>query len=343
MHICHVNLASGYHGGENQTLTLIKHQIELGYSLTIVANPTSPFYTAVSQLSCKLVPSTHYLKEHSRSITDGCELIHVHEGRAIYWALIQSMLYKVPYIITRRIDNSLKKRFFANLAYSRASSIVGLSSEIVNEIKDKYPHKTVYKVASSPVSYDVNHRNLEKLKQRFENKFLVIHAANMVKHKAFDVSIKAMKLLSESHTHIHLALLGDGKERDNLERIADGAKNISFEGKQSNMGDWFAAAQLQIHPSHSEGLGSVILEGIKAGLPVIATNTGGIPDIITHGTSGLLIDTDDPIALANAIVKIEQSASLQTMLKTGGQEKIKIFDIGSAAKKYENIYEKVKK
>ncbi|WP_086774375.1 glycosyltransferase family 4 protein [Vibrio coralliirubri] len=343
MQICHVNLASGYHGGENQTLTLIKYQIELGYSLTVVANPTSPFYTAVSQLRCKLVPSAHYLKEHSRAITDGCELIHVHEGRAIYWALIQSMLYKIPYIITRRIDNPLKKRFFANLAYSKASSIVGLSSEIVNEIKDKYPNKDIYKIASSPVSYNVNDQSLENLKQRFENKFLIIHAANMVKHKAFDVSIKAMKQLSQTHDHIHLALLGDGKERDNLERIADGATNISFEGKQSNMGDWFAAAQLQIHPSHSEGLGSVILEGIKAGLPVIATNTGGIPDIITNGASGLLIDTDDPIALANSIIKVEQCANLQATLIAGGQEKIKTFDIGSAAQKYEKIYNKVKK
>ena len=50
MNICHVNLASGYHGGENQTLLLIQQQIKLGYTLTVVANPKSPFFTRVSQL-----------------------------------------------------------------------------------------------------------------------------------------------------------------------------------------------------------------------------------------------------------------------------------------------------
>ena len=342
MRICHINLASGYHGGENQTLTLIKHQIKIGYSLTVVANPISPFYQAVKQLNCKLVPAKHFMHSHSKSITKDCDVVHVHEGRAIYWALIQNLLFKIPYIITRRIDNPLKKKFLANLAYSKASALIGLSTVIVERIREAYPQANIHKIPSSPVSYKVNYDNVTALKQRFQDKFLVIHAANMVKHKAFDVSIDAMKMLANNHPNIHLALLGDGKERGNLEKLADNAKNISFEGKQSNMGDWFEVAQLQIHPSHSEGLGSVILEGIKAGLPVIGTNTGGIPDIIEHKKNGLLVKSNDPEKLSKAIIDIKENFELRQQLIINGQEKIKHFDIIITAERYKAIYLDIK-
>ncbi|MHC5791898.1 hypothetical protein ACYT6H_09920, partial [Streptococcus pyogenes] len=83
-------------GGENQTLQLIKQQVKLGYQLTVVANPKSPFADAVQALGVKVVLANHFTKAHSKSITKDCALIHVHEGRAIYWALIQNMLYGKP-------------------------------------------------------------------------------------------------------------------------------------------------------------------------------------------------------------------------------------------------------
>ncbi len=167
MNICHVNLASGYHGGENQTLQLIKQQVKLGYDLTVVANPKSPFADVIRKLNVKLVLATHFTKAHAKSVTQDCSLIHVHEGRAIYWALIQHMLYGTPYVVTRRIDNKLKKKWLANLAYSKASAVVGLSTEIVQRVKDAYPALVTYKIPSSPVTYPVDAQTVQAIKQRF--------------------------------------------------------------------------------------------------------------------------------------------------------------------------------
>lgn len=340
MNICHVNLASGYHGGENQTLQLIKQQVKLGYQLTVVANPKSPFADAVRKLDVKLVLATHFTKAHARSVTQDCPLIHVHEGRAIYWALIQHMLYGTPYIVTRRIDNRLKKKWLANLAYSKASAVVGLSTEIVQKIKDAYPAVTTYKIPSSPVKYPVDKDKVEAIRNRFDGKFLVIHGANMLKHKGFDVSISAAKILEKSGLPIHICLLGDGPERSALEQQSKDLSNVSFEGKQTNMGDWFEAADLQIHPSYTEGLGSVILEGMGAGLPVVGSNAGGIPDIIDNELTGILIEPGDANALADAIMRIVKDESLRKLFVTNGQEKLKTFDINYTANQYANVYEK---
>lgn len=341
MKICHVNLASGYHGGENQTLALIKQQVSLGYELTVVANPKSPFADAMRRLDVNLVLASHFTQSHSKQITQDCALIHVHEGRAIYWALIQHLLYGVPYLVTRRIDNRLKRKWLANLAYNKASAVVGLSSEIVRRIKEAYPALTTYCIPSSPVSYPTDQNTVYALKQRFKGKFIVIHAANMVKHKGFDITVSAARLLAEQNTNIHICLLGDGKERAELEAQAVGLTNISFEGKQSNMGDWFTAADLQIHPSYTEGLGSVILEGMEAGLPVIATETGGIPDIIEHDYNGMLLPAGSPEQLACAIQDMSQDRSRRERYIAHSKKTLEKFYIHNTAQQYRDIYQSV--
>ncbi|MGY0616894.1 glycosyltransferase family 4 protein [Vibrio sp. FJH11] len=343
MNICHVNLASGYHGGENQTLQLIKQQVKLGYHLTVVANPKSPFAEAIRKLDVKLVLATHFTKAHSKSITQDCALIHVHEGRAIYWALIQHMLYGTPYIVTRRIDNALKKKWLANLAYSKAKAVVGLSTEIVQRVNDAYPTVETHKIPSSPVHYPVDENRVESIKLRFAGKFLVIQAANMIKHKGFDVTISAAKKLEEAGLPIQFCLLGDGPERSHLEQQASGLSNISFEGKQSNMGDWFHAADLQIHPSYTEGLGSVILEGMAAGLPVVGSNTGGIPDIIEHDVNGFLIDPGNADELAKYIISLYEDEQKRASFIQNGIKKLEKFDISYTSKQYLELYKKIEK
>lgn len=341
MHICHVNLASGFSGGERQTLQLIKQQLKLGYQLTVVANPESPFADEIKKLPCKLVLASHFLMQHKKPITAECHLIHVHEGRAIYWAWLQSLLFAIPYMVTRRIDNPLKDKWLSRKAYENASFLVGLSNAITDAIKTRHPNAKIYKIPSSPVVYPVNKQLLSEIKNQFSNKFMVIQAANLLKHKGHLTTIEAARSLQLTHPNIHFVLLGDGPERENLEKQADGLTNITFAGKQSEMGNWFAAADLLIHPSYSEGLGSVILEAIQAGLPVIGSSVGGIPDIIDDGVSGLLIESGNEQALANAIVSIASDNELKNCLIIGGKEKLKQFDIAYTCSLYEALYKEI--
>ncbi|MBN7279379.1 glycosyltransferase [Vibrio cholerae] len=343
MNICHVNLASGYHGGENQTLLLIQQQIKLGYQLTVVANPKSPFFSRVQTLPCRVIACKHYLTQHSKAITQGCDLIHVHEGRAIYWAWLQHKLHKIPYVITRRIDNPLSERWFATQAYRSASALVGLSQEICRQILLRHPQKKVVTIPSSPVRYPVNQQQVSQIREQFSHQFLVIHAANMLHHKGFDVTVAAARLLMDSAPDIHFALLGDGKERPVLEQQAQGLTNIHFMGKQSNMGDWFAAADILIHPSYSEGLGSVILEAMGSGLPVVGSRAGGIPDIIEHGVSGLLIPPGDAQALVRAILQVRHDPELVDALTLGREKKLRDFQIEQTAQRYHSLYSEIMK
>ncbi|WBA18079.1 glycosyltransferase family 4 protein [Salinivibrio kushneri] len=343
MHICHVNLASGFSGGERQTLTLIQQQAQMGYQLTAVVNPKSPLVDELRAIpQCQIVLCPHYTRQHGRSITATCDLIHVHEGRAIYWALFQHLLHRVPYIVTRRIDNPLKKKWLSQLAYRKASALVGLSSEIIHQLEKRHPSAKLVKIPSSPVTYPVSQDKVEQIKAHFRGKFLVIHAANMYAHKGFDVTIEAARLLADTSPDIQFCLLGDGKERASLEAQAQGITNVHFMGKQTNMGDWFAAADLLIHPSYTEGLGSVILEAMAAGLPVIGARAGGIPDIIEDSISGYLITTGDSASLAARIHNISKDDVTLSFIKENSEARINQFDISECAKKYEVLYKEIK-
>ncbi len=340
MHICHVNLASGYSGGENQTLALIRQQISLGYQLTVVANPKSRFTEEVKVLGCKVVTTSHFLRGH-RSNHAKNAVIHVHEGKALYWALTENLLRGTPYIVTRRIDNPMKKRKLLRLGYHRASTVVGLSTEIVQQIKRGCRAYSVALIPSSPVTYPIDGESVAALKERFKGKKLVIQAGKMLSHKGFDVTIKAAKELTKVRPDIHIALLGDGPEMDALQALTTGLENISFEGKQHNMGDWFEAAHLQIHPSYSEGLGSVILEGMNAGLPVIASRCGGIPDIITHSTNGLLIEPGNSRQLTEYILNVIDDAELTQRFREKANQHLQNFDIEKTSQDYHNIYQTI--
>ncbi len=338
MHICHINLASGFSGGERQTLTLIQHQLKHGATLTVVAKDGSPFAKAIAELPCRLITTSHFLFKHAKALTRDCDAMHVHEGRAVYWALIQHLRTGIPYLITRRIDNPLKNKLLLKLAYQRAQVRVGLSSAIVGEIQKRLPDCAVERIPSSPVAYPVNETKAADIRKRYAGKLLVIQAAKMHAHKGYDQTIAAARQLEKVYPQLQFCLLGDGPEKQALEEQAQGLSNLSFEGQQSNMGDWFAAADVLIHPAYSEGLGSVLLEASLAGLPIIAARAGGIPDIIRHEDNGLLIAPGQTGALVNALQALTDNPALRSRLGTAAQARVKDFAIEKCAERYAELY-----
>lgn len=343
MKILHVNLASGFSGGESQTLRMIQEQQRLGYHLAVVANPKSPFAQRVRDLDIPVHTCSHFLLTHGKHISAGAQLIHVHEGRALYWAMLQSWLYKTPYLITRRIDNPLRNKKLLRHGYRQASAVVGLSHIIAQRIKEATAHPNIHIIPSSPVSYPIDQATVEKIKARFADKFIVIQAGNLLKHKGFDVTIKAAKQLQSEAPQIHFVLLGDGPERQILGAQASTLNNVTFAGRQPReaMGNWFAAADLQIHPSYSEGLGSVILEGMQSGLTVIGSRAGGISDIIRDDENGYLIEPGDHQALGQKIVHLATHPEHKAKLAAQAQQDMQYFAIEQTAQRYDDLYRHV--
>jgi len=338
MHIAHINLASGFSGGERQTLILIEQQLREKIQVTVIANPKSIFVDKVRELGVEPILIQHYLLGHHKAFTEGCDLIHVHEGRAIYWAYLQSKRYKIPYIVTRRIDNPFKAKLLSRLAYQGATAIVGLSQAILSQIETSYPQQHKVLIPSSPVVYPVDSENAAIIKQRFSGKFIVIQASNLLMHKGHQTTIEVARRLEKKEPNIQFVFLGDGEQMKALQAQADQLSNITFMGKQTNMGDWFNVADLFIHPSYSEGLGSVILEAMQEGVPVVASNAGGIPDIVQNNITGLLVEARQIEPLADAIASMKNNEQLRETCINGARQMLCRFNIDQTSQQYYRLY-----
>ena len=124
--------------------------------------------------------------------------------------------------------------------------------------------------------------------------------------------IRAFVIFRESCSAARLLVVGSGPDESMLKQLAADlqlAHVVHFAGYQPNPQPYYALMDVFVLASASEAFGLVLVEAMFAGLPVVATRIGGIPTVVADGVTGLLVKTKEPLALANALLKLERSSS----------------------------------
>jgi glycosyltransferase involved in cell wall biosynthesis len=141
---------------------------------------------------------------------------------------------------------------------------------------------------------------------------------------------------------LHLWIVGEGMLRPELEDLAQNlgiASQVCFLGWQDNVVPFLDAADLFVLPSLNEGLGLVIVEAMAKQLPVIATRVGGVPEVVAHGQTGLLVPSQSPPDLARSIVQLVQNPAGRKKMGLAGLERAKKhFSIQSTVGQTEALY-----
>jgi glycosyltransferase involved in cell wall biosynthesis len=116
---------------------------------------------------------------------------------------------------------------------------------------------------------------------------------------------------------LHLVLVGEGPERSRIEKLSRSlglADAVTLTGHQNDVDSYYAIADVFVLPSHSEGSPNVLLEAMSAGVPVVATAVGGIPEILSDGDNALLVKKNDVAGLASATARVLRDANLRDRL-----------------------------
>jgi glycosyltransferase involved in cell wall biosynthesis len=137
--------------------------------------------------------------------------------------------------------------------------------------------------------------------------------------KGLDVLIRAFAEIARNHPQLELFLVGDGPLRGKLEDLTKSLaleSRVRFLGSQRrpNVAKLLHGCEVFVHPAISEPFGLSVAEALAARRPVVATNTGGIPEIIQDGTSGILVEPGKAGALAEAISALLDDRELQKRL-----------------------------
>ncbi len=162
--------------------------------------------------------------------------------------------------------------------------------------------------------------NALRLRLGFANgERMVLTVGRLSREKAQSDLLTAFKHLRETHPDISLKLIivGEGPDRANLESAARAhrlSERVVFTGQINDVQTYYAAADVFALPSHSEGSPYVVLEAMAANLPIVATNVGGVPEILTDNESALLVPANDPQAMAAAMVRVLTDSGLAQRL-----------------------------
>ena len=261
------------------------------------------------------------------------DVIVFNEQRAAATFLLSSKLARCHSVVFIRGTYQINC-FLNKLIYKLCDRVVCISKGVHDILHKKYQKKssTIYNVFEEKCTNDyVQTRSVEEFD--ITKKISLLTVASVVEYKGIDIALKAVKLLKDNHEFIlEYNIVGNYKPDDTYYRklLKEVRKlglegQVFFRGMQKDPYPFYLDADIKILPSRHEGLGRVILESLDAGLPVIASNIGGIPDIIENYENGLLFSVGDYSELYEKIILILQDKKMKQKFSRNGKKVLKKF------------------
>jgi glycosyltransferase involved in cell wall biosynthesis len=170
----------------------------------------------------------------------------------------------------------------------------------------------------------------------------IANIARMSPEKDQESLFIAMKMVLHDHPDARLVMIGKGPLENNLKRLAvalDIERNIEFVGEVENISDILLKTDIVVLSSLTEGLPISILEALSFGIPIVATSVGDIPEIISDGKTGCLVQPKNPEALANAINFMLSNYDAAMKMGENGKKLVRDkFSVKQMATETEKVY-----
>lgn len=339
MKICHVNLAKHFRGGERQTELLIRELANRGHSQRLIIRRGNEL-----RQRCKDVPDLEIAEVASNAVsaalaTRHCELVHAHEARGVYAAWLASVLYRIPYVITRRVLNPQRPSFLRDRAYKGAKSVAVISQAVAAGLKVNYPQLQTVPVPDAHAALASDPDRTQALREQFAGKFIIGNVAALDPAKGQMTLVEAARAVQVTHPDWHFVLCGSGPDEQRLLEASQGLGNISLVGFIAEPGAYYASFDAFAFPTHREAAGSAMIDAMYFGLPVIASNVGGIPEFAVDGVNGRLIEPESSEQLIAAIEELINKPDWVASMRSANIERAASLDAAAMADRYELIYD----
>lgn len=265
-------------------------------------------------------------------------------GALIHINWLIARCFHIPLIIFSygrdiKIDTTWYERCFKRFLLQRADKIFCISSFTQKEVTSfGVPvHRTavIHPGISDTFLRDVSENSGNKVKQRFGlvNKAVVLTLGRIIERKGIDKTIEAVSVLRSRFPNIVYVIAGDGPYRPILEGLVSKLhlrENVIFTGfvSEDEKHSFYAAADLFVMPNREladgdiEGFGIGFLEANACGKPVIGGKSGGAPDAIRHGRTGLLVNPTDVDELAESIALLLENREYAKQLGLQGKQRV---------------------
>jgi glycosyltransferase involved in cell wall biosynthesis len=361
--ILHLIETSGPGGAEKILISLLEHLDKSIYQSCICLLKDGWLNAQLKGRGFEtfIVPQPHSLdfawlwEIKTRIKNMGIHLMHAHEFTMNTYASLLSVFTGVPIIATIHGKNYYWERWWRRLAYrfvSRQSTMVAVSEDIKKFLVQKAGIKND-RIIVVHNGIDLDLYRPESGKGEWARKELCIRNAqpvvgaigNLYPVKGHTYLLKALAIVKIMFPTIKLLIAGRGRMMGKLlnESQALGVQDhVIFLGFREDTASLLQAIDLFVLPSISEGLPLSVLEAMASGKPVIATNVGGLPEVVVDGQTGFLVSPEDPESLAKRMMLLLGHSSLADQFgKVGRARAEKKFSLVSMVQKYQELYERV--
>lgn len=360
-HILHTEWSKGWGGQEIRILAESQAFTERGYSVTIASDPNSQLFKRATSAGINTVPISMHkgvdlraLVKLTKIIRDyNVNIVHTHSSVDARYGGLAARLTGRPVVRSRHLSTMIKRSPLSWLLYMKLADRVITSAESIRQEMIHRNRMSPNKIIAIPAGIDEKKfsldRDLPDIRSKLglsEGDFVVGIVAVIRSWKGHKYLIDAISLLKNHIPNIRLLIVGDGPIRTEIEqKIAqDGlAGHIILTGHQANPVSYIKTMDVVVLPSYSnEATSQALPQAMAMKRPVIATNVGGLPEVVINKQTGLLVPPSDAVSIAAAIKQLYDDPSLRQQLAANGYQHIlQNFTFDNMINRTEEVYQSV--
>jgi len=355
MRILHIDTERGWRGGERQTLWLAEELQRRNHDSIIAARRREPLAKRAGRAGLQLVlceprfeADPHTVLQLARFIGEAqVDLVHAHTAHALGLAALATVLIDTPLVASRRVDFHLRANLATRWKYGRTDALIAVSQAVADVLAaDRIAMR---KIAVVPDGTDV-HRSIEPASHETlvalgiePTAPLVVQVAQLVPHKDPLNFVYAIAAARQRVPGLQAVLVGDGPLR---RQVVHAVHNLGLDdtlrvaGYRSDADELLAAADVVVLSSREEGMGSVLLDAFLLGKPIAATYAGGIPEVVEHGSTGLLAPVGNSAALAENITTLIENTAIAARFGCAGRARAADFSVERMADRTLAVYDR---
>lgn len=246
----------------------------------------------------------------------------------------------------------LKTRLFIFLESASAAvsdSIITLTDKCMEEhihfgIAKRAKFRTIH--SGVPLDRFASHnpqaiKEIKKVHGIPEDALIVGSAGRLVPIKGYEDFLQAAALIKKAEPRAFFIIMGEGPLREDLSDLArklDLTDSLLLPGWREDLSGWLHTMDVFLLTSLNEGMGRVLVEAMACGLPVVATEVGGVPSVVDNGANGFLVPAQAPEIMAQSVLKLLADPGLRSFLGENGRKKAGEFSLESMVDKIDNLY-----
>ncbi len=281
------------------------------------------------------------------------DVLHAHKFGSNVWAAMLGTLAGTPVVVAHEHTWSFEgrplRRFLdRELIARRASAFIAVSREDrrrMIEVEGIDPEDVTFIPNGIPAAAQPSRKDVRAELGIADDVPLIGSVGTLRAQKRHDLLIEAVARLLPRFSGLQLLIAGDGEQRGPLEHLIRRGElegSVKLLGRRSDIPDVLAALDVAVSSSDFEGSPLSVMEYMQAGLPVVATRVGGVPDLIDDGQTGRLVPSGNVADLADAIASmLEQPDVAREMGRRGQSVSRERFGLDAMAKRLEGLYEEL--